>query len=364
MFRRMMCFYLAGLFGLVTIAQADEPDYLLAELDDSRQWRLYLDAEPLQLHLVDAREKVLVEYRLDDCLDLGPIQSQLFLLPVAGEPLLVVDCRGLERQSLLLFGANQPVPRQQFTSKAPIPYRIEAGALVFADWRWPNSSRQGVHELGMLSVEADAVLRFGPNFDAPALATLNNPVQQLKVSDARLPMDWLLVRSASGVLGYLHASSKAAGTLAAEGGLDWYFSEDPLLLAFLAQALDLQTDGLAQVMAPRAGAWIARVDLNGDAQAELLAIPNHSCSNVACELAVLRHSSGGYQLLAQVQTFGQPRLSGKWRNGWRSLVHFELGEGPTCCAPRIALEFALDNQGIWRDMDPVTHAPKHDWRMQ
>ena len=146
MIRRMMCFYLAGLFGLVTMAQANEPDYLLAELDDTRQWRLYLDAEPFQLHLVDAREKVLVEYRLDDCPDLGPIQSQLFLLPVAGEPLLVVDCRGLERQSLLLFGANQPVPLQQFTSKAPIPYGIEAGALVFADWRWPNSSRQGVHE--------------------------------------------------------------------------------------------------------------------------------------------------------------------------------------------------------------------------
>ncbi|VXD00239.1 hypothetical protein PSEUDO9AZ_40194 [Pseudomonas sp. 9AZ] len=347
---------------------ADEQNYLQAALPNGTvRWQLHIETEPVRLQLISQADTPLLEYDLQECAATKPMQRELILVPAANGPLVLVDCRGRIHQTLSLYSTGQAEPIAQYSATAPINYRVEPGAISIealeAAIRWPAGESSPVSPLQHMWVRSDTALRFGPNIDSPLLALLNNPVQLLAAPAATLPDGWLLVKSDAGLLGYVREESLVREGQAEIAGLDWYFSEEPALVEFLAQALAMDISALAQVRAPAAGAWIASVNLDGDGPAELLAIPNHSCSNVACELLVLRNGSAGYQLLGQIQTFGQPRLSGKWRSGWRSLVRYELGEGPTCCAPRIALEFAPDNQGNWRDHGPAIHSFGHEWKM-
>lgn len=357
--------------GYLVCAQhtlADEQNVIQTKYSNGMyKWQMQLETKPVRLQLFNKDGIKLLEHDLHECTSESLIERKLIVVPTIQGPNLLVDCRSRDNHTLLFLSATQVKPIAQFTQTSPIFYQVEPGAISIRTakkiMRWPEGPTLPVTLLHRVAVQPNTEMRFGPNTVSPLVAVMNNPLQVVSISPDLAPSGWLLTRSDAGLLGYVHESTIVQADHAKPAGLDWYFSEDPELNAFLTKSLEVDMSGLAQVKAPAAGAWLSKADLNGDNSAELLVMPNHSCSNIACELMILQRGSSGYQLLGRTLTYGTPRLSGHRRHGWQSLVRFDLGEGPNCCAPRVAIEFSPDKNGNWRDLGLIQQAVNFDWKL-
>ncbi len=139
---------------------------------------------------------------------------------------------------------------------------------------------------------------------------------------------------------------------AGEAELEWTYQRDTDFLTVFGALLDYDSSAVPVAGPRQGGVLVARHDLDGDGHDEWIVVPDHLCSASACDVAILV-GDPPTQALYQVTSFGLPALGQHDADGRWTLVFQAIGDGPTCCAPRLPIEHGINIEGNWVERGPV-----------
>lgn len=152
-----------------------------------------------------------------------------------------------------------------------------------------------------------------------------------------------------------------APLLAGDGALAWIWRHEPALMDHLGTLLEFAPDA-APAAGPRLGGVLV-AELPDEGARAWIVVADHLCSSSACEVVILAGADTmpdgivealPSRLLYRATSFGLPALAGRDAQGRPRLVLQALGDGPTCCAPRLPVLHGIGPDGQWAELGPAT----------
>lgn len=128
----------------------------------------------------------------------------------------------------------------------------------------------------------------------------------------------------------------------------------------LGSLLDFAPDAAPAAGPRQGGVLVAELPDAGDRA--WIVVPDHLCSSSACEVVILAGTDSmpngivealPSQLLYRATSFGLPAIGGRDAQGRPHLVLQSLGDGPSCCAPRLPVLHGIGPDGEWAELGPA-----------